>query len=298
MIKQTLYFGNPCYLSLKNKQLVIQFPTDETIKKETTRSIEDIGLIMLDNPQITMTHQVIKALQANNAGIISCDDQHMPHSLLLPLEGHSLQSKRYKFQIEATIPLKKNLWQQTIEAKVTNQIKVLQKLGKPSKRLEVMHKKILSGDPANIEARAAAFYWPTLFDGFTRDRYGDAPNSLLNYGYSIIRSMVARALVGSGLIPTLGIHHSNQYNAFCLADDIMEPARPFIDLIVYDLYIHKKVESFLQKESKQALLSVMTADGMFGKKKSPLMVGYGITAASLAACYKGERRKVKFPLMI
>lgn len=296
MIKKTLYFGNPVYLSLKNKQLVIhQIKEDKEGEVVTSRPVEDIGIVLLDHGQITITHNAIKALQDNMAVIISCDDQHLPHSMMLPLYGHTLHSKKSRHQLEATQPLKKSLWQQTVIAKIKNQIKVLNKIGNPTKRLDVLVNRVQSGDPDNIEGQASVVYWQHLFPGFTRDRYGDPPNNLLNYGYAIIRSIMARALVGSGLIPVSGIFHKNQYNAFCLADDIMEPFRPFVDLLVHDLFEEQKLESFLDKEVKQQILSIATADALFGNKRSPLMIGMSLTSASLADCFEGKKRKIIYP---
>jgi len=297
MIKQTLYFGNPTYLKLKNKQLHIVVKSDDE-EKQVTRSIEDLGVIILDNSQITITHNAIKALQNNKTAIISCDDNHMPNSLMLPLEGHTEQSERFRYQIEATQPLKKNLWQQTVIAKINNQKTVLELLGRPSKRLDILAHRVQSGDNTNIEGQAAAYYWSQYLDGFLRDRYGEPPNNLLNYGYAILRSLVARALVSSGLIPTLGIHHKNKYNAYCLADDIMEPFRPFVDVMAYDLYSNHGESTFLSKESKQKLLSIATVDAFFGKKKSPLMVGLQITTASLAQCFSGQKRRIIYPKFV
>lgn len=297
MIKQTLYFGSQAYISLKNKQLQIR---KKTYEGETiiVRPIEDIAVVILDHGQITITHNAIKALEDNKVALISCDDSHMPASLMLPLQGHSEQTERYKYQIYASIPLKKNLWQQTVIAKIKNQQQVLIKTGKKSSKLDYLIKKVQSGDPSNIEGQAAKYYWDKLFAGFVRDRYGEPPNNLLNYGYAVVRAMIARSLVSSGLLPGLGIHHSNKYNAFCLADDIMEPYRPFVDIIVYDLFENQGLASFLNSNVKKHLLSVATMDAMFGKKKSPLMVGMIMTTASLAACFKGTKRKIKFPLLI
>ena len=297
VIKQTLYFSNPCYLSVKRKQLCIKLYKEKE-EEIITRSIEDIGFIVLDHPQITITHHAIQLLQENKAIILSCDKKHLPQGLMLPLAGHSLQSKKYKSQIEASLPLKKSLWQQTIQYKIINQIEVLKKLEKPYRRLEILQQRVTSGDTENAEGQAAAYYWKQYLPSFKRDQDGEPPNNLLNYGYTILRSMVARSLVVAGLLPTLGIHHKNQYNAYCLADDIMEPARPFIDLLVHEMHDEKNMESFLQPESKRKLLSIMTADALFGKKKSPLMVGYGMTAASLADCYMGKKRKINYPLLI
>jgi CRISPR-associated protein Cas1 len=297
MIKQTLYFGNPTYLNIKNKQLNIQIKT-KVNEKRITRSIEDVGVIVLDNNQITISHNTIKALLENKAAIISCDDRHMPNSVTLPLEGHTEQSERYRYQIEASVPLKKNLWQQTIVAKIRNQKAVLDILEKPSKRLQVLMNRVSAGDAENVEGQAAAYYWSCFIDGFLRDRYGEPPNNLLNYGYAIVRAMVARALVASGLLPTLGIHHKNKYNAYCLADDIMEPYRPFVDLIAYDLFINEDCDTFLSSTAKKRLLAIATADAIFGKKKSPLMVGMSLTSSSLASCYLGTKRKIVYPKII
>ena len=296
MIKRTLYLGNPAYIKVKNAQLVIVMKTP--VDKEIIRPIEDIGVILLDNNQITITHYAIKALMKNKVALISCDDHHMPASLMLPLEGHTQQSEKYRFQIDASVPLKKKLWKQTVTAKIENQKRVLEKLDKPADRLKVLLGRVQSGDSENIEAQAAAYYWPTLLEDFIRDRYGEPPNNLLNYGYAIVRSMIARSLVSSGLLPTLGIHHKNKYNAYCLADDIMEPYRPFIDLICHDMFINKGMESFLSKSSKAQLLSIATVDGQFGLNKRPLMVGMTYTTASLAACFQGEKRKINYPLLI
>ena len=297
MIKQTLYFGNPCNLRLKQKQLSIQLlKADDT--EITTRPIEDIGLVIMDHPQITISHQAIIALQQNKALIISCDDKHMPFGVMYPLDANVEQTKRQRIQLAASLPLKKNLWQQTVEAKVYNQMMVLEHLGQPIQRLEHIYQRVKSGDPENKEGQAAAYYWSQYLEGFIRDRYGEAPNSLLNYGYAIIRAMVARSLVSSGLNLCIGLHHHNKYNAYCLADDIMEPYRPFVDLVVHDLYMNHNLESFLDRESKQALLSVCQVDAMFGKLRRPLMVGMAFTTASLFQCFDNQKRKIIYPKMM
>ncbi len=299
MIKQTLYFSNPAYLSLKNDQLCIKVNPSNKDSQEVTRPIEDIGVIIMDHGQITITHQAIRALQRNKSAIISCDDSHMPAGLMLPFNANSLQSKVMKTQLSASLPLNKNLWQQTIKAKIHNQIAVLRYYGKNTKRLKVLVERVQSGDPNNIEGQASAYYWKTLIDGFVRDQYGDPPNGMLNYGYAIIRSMVARAIVASGLHPTLGIFHKNQYNAYCLADDIMEPYRPFVDAKVLSICHQKEsLEGFLNKNDRASILSVMTADAKYGNKKRPLYIGLSMTTASLVQCYEGKKRKILYPEII
>ncbi len=309
MIKKTLYFGNPTYLSLRNGQLVIKLPEvehsaslPEVIKRQAdiTRAIEDIGVVVLDHKQITITSGCMEALLENNCALITCDSKSMPVGLMLPLYGNTTQNERFRKQLEASLPLKKQLWQQTIQAKIRNQAMVL--VGCREEEVKCMHvwaNNVRSGDPDNLEARAAAFYWKTLFvdvEGFTRDREGIPPNNLLNYGYAILRAVVARGLVISGLLPTLGIHHHNRYNAYCLADDIMEPYRPYVDRLVYSLYKRRESNLSLDKEMKAALLTIPTLEVNIGGKRSPLMVAVGQTTASLYKCFNGELRQIRYPV--
>lgn len=310
MIKKTLYFGNPAYLSLKNAQLVIKLPEVEKndtlpesfkVQTQVTKPIEDIGVVVLDNQRITITTGAMEALLANNCAIITCDQRSMPVGLMLPLSGNTTQSERFRDQIDASLPLKKQLWQQTIQAKISNQASVLATCRKAEVGcLKAWAKDVRSGDPDNFEGRAAAYYWRYLFglhiDGFTRDREGLPPNNALNYGYAILRAIVARALVSSGMLPTLGIHHHNRYNAYCLADDIMEPYRPYVDEYVFQLtQKHGLPSEDLSKAWKAELLLIPTLDVVIGGRKSPLMVGVTQTTASLYKCFSGELRKVAYP---
>jgi len=296
MIKRTLYFGNPAYLHKNLQQLKIVKPDDNT--ELGSVPIEDIGVVLLDHPQITLTHALMAALLERNVAIISCDEKHLPVGLMLPLDGNTLQTERFMAQVEASEPLKKNLWAQTIKAKIENQAAVLAMAGIDNKRLLALVPQIQSGDPDNIEGRAASVYWKLLFgeQEFTRHRFGTMPNAHLNYGYAILRAIVARALVGSGLLPTLGIHHSNKYNAYCLADDVMEPYRPFVDWIVYLMLKNNEIdEDELTREQKVKLLAIASVDVALAGKKSPLMVGMPRTTNSLYECYEGSRRKIIYP---
>jgi CRISPR-associated protein Cas1 len=237
-------------------------------------------------------------LLSNNVAFITCDDSHLPAGMMLPLDGSDTQSERFRWQIDASLPLKKQLWQQTVQAKILNQAAVLEERGIAADNMRYWAKSVRSGDPDNYEGRAAAYYWKNAFPKkieFFRGREGDPPNNLLNYGYAILRAIVARGLVSSGLLPTLGIHHRNKYNAYCLADDIMEPYRPFVDRIV--LRIIDNGENFLELSPgiKSQLLAIASCDVLFGKETSPLMVGLTKTTASLAACYKGSIRKISYP---
>lgn len=308
MIKKTLYFGNPAYLSLQNNQLVIKLPEVErnaslpdSFKKQTvvTKPIEDIGLVVLDNNQITITSGVLEALLENNCSIITCDSKSMPVGLMLPLYGNTVQNERFREQLSASLPLKKQLWQQTIKAKIENQSAVLINcLGEESRCMKIWADDVKSGDSENLEARAAAYYWKTLFadiDGFTRDREGISPNNLLNYGYAVLRAIIARALVSSGLLPTLGIHHHNRYNAYCLADDIMEPYRPYVDELVFGLVQQYGKNLELTRDIKAKLLTIPTLDVIISGKRSPLMIAASQTTASLYKCFSGELRRIVYP---
>lgn len=310
MIKRTLYFGNPAYLSVRLAQLEIRLPEveknstlPESFKASAVKQIpiEDIGVVVLDNKQITITQGALGALLDNNVAVISCDEHRMPSGLMLPLAGNTTQTERFGHQIEASLPLKKQLWQQTIQAKISNQAAVLrQQRGLECGNMAAWAKQVKSGDSDNLEGRAAAFYWKSLFgdiEGFNRDREGIPPNNLLNYGYAILRAIVARSLVGSGLLPTLGIHHHNRYNAYCLADDIMEPYRPYVDKLVTEIVDSGTDISTLTTEIKSKLLSIPVLDVVINDRRSPLMIGVGMTTASLYKCYSGEIRKIAYPIM-
>lgn len=308
MIKKTLYFGNPTYLSLRNNQMVIKLPEVEkcdslsdAFKKQTevTKPIEDIGVVLLDNKQITITSGLMEALLENNCAVITCDSRSMPVGLMLPLCGNITQNERFRDQIDASLPLKKQIWQQTVRQKILNQASVLkEKRGEDVRCMEIWANEVRSGDTENLEARAAAYYWKNMFreiSNFTRNRDGVAPNNLLNYGYAILRAVVARGLVGSGLLPTLGVHHHNRYNAYCLADDIMEPYRPYVDALVVDIVAEMGASLELTKEIKARLLSIPVLDVVIGGKRSPLMIAVGQTTASLYKCFNGELRRVLYP---
>jgi len=305
MIKKTLYFGNPIYLSLRNSQLVLKMPDadnlEESFKREAERTIpiEDIGVVVLDNRRITITTGAMEALLDNNCAIITCNSTNLPVGLMLPLSGNTTQSERFRKQIDASLPLKKQLWQQTVRQKILNQATVLNKnTGAIVKNMQVWANEVKSGDPDNYEARAAAYYWRNIFPtlpNFVRGREGEPPNNLLNYGYAILRACVARGLVGSGLLPTLGIHHHNRYNAYCLADDIMEPYRPFVDDLVINIIQQYPDYSELTLSIKAALLTIPSLDVMLDGKRSPLMIAVGQTTASLAKCFNGELRKITYP---
>tara|TARA_R110001592_G_scaffold344806_1_gene636344 strand:- start:126 stop:1013 length:888 start_codon:yes stop_codon:yes gene_type:complete len=291
MIKRTLFFSNKCSLSTKNEQLVIK--NEAQITK--TVPIEDIGFIVIENHETYISIPALSKLTSNNVGVIFCDNKHMPQSMLLNLDQHHIQQRHFVNQINASEPLKKQLWQQVIKYKISNQAQILKQLGKNNNPLDYYASKVLSGDSDNREAVSASYYWKNIFDfDFKRERVGVYPNLFLNYGYIVLRAAVARALSGSGLLNTLGIHHHNKYNAFCLADDIMEPYRPLIDAKVIEI-MKNYDEQDLVTPIKLELLSVLTQTVYFKDKESPLMVALTKTTSSLQQCFSGKTRKIVYP---
>jgi len=321
MIKRTLYFGNPAYLNLSNAQLMVRLPEVENLspdlskgegensivqkwKKELTATIpiEDIGIVVLDHKQITITQALMEALLDNNVVLITCNSTHHPSGLMMPLSGNSIQSERFREQINASEPLKKQLWAQTVEQKIKNQKAHLQSRGIKNDFLVPLHKNVKSGDSENAEGIAAAYYWKALSPAllhnqneFKREREGVSPNNYLNYGYSLLRATMARSIVSAGLLPTLGIFHKNRYNAYCLADDLMEPYRPLVDKVVCNILQEHPLNEDIPKEIKTALLKIPAMDVIIDDEKSPLMNATQRTAVSLVRCFTGEQRKLLYP---
>ncbi|MDT8411507.1 MAG: type II CRISPR-associated endonuclease Cas1 [Vicingaceae bacterium] len=290
MIKRTLFFGNKSSLTTRNEQLIIK--TDE---KEASIPIEDIGFVVIENQESYISLPTINKLINNNVAVIFCNEKHMPSSMLMNLDGHHLQHEFFKAQINASEPLKKQLWQQTVKTKIQHQAQLLEKIGQANTPLNYYASKVLSGDSDNREGAAAAYYWKHIFDfDFKRERYGEHPNAFLNYGYIVLRAAVARALAGSGLLNTIGIHHRNKYNAFCLADDIMEPYRPLVDIKVLEI-INNYDTTELTTEIKAELLSILTQNVYYQNQVSPLMVALNKTTSSLQQCFAGSSKKIIYP---
>lgn len=290
MLKKTILLENKATLTTKNRQLVIKSET-----RESSIPIEDIGFIVIDHAEIYLSITAMNLLVENNSSVIICNTNHLPNGMFLNLNSHHIQQEIFKNQINASVPLKKQLWQQTIIEKITNQGILLEKITGNKNSFDFLCSKVLSGDSSNMEGVAAAQYWKLFFEiPFKRERFGDYPNSFLNYGYAILRAATARALSGSGLLNTLGIHHKSKYNAFALADDIMEPFRPIVDEKVFELmqtYDEQELNTVLKSE----LLQILTRTVYFKEEKSPLMVALQKTASSLQQCYTGERKKIKYP---
>lgn len=295
MIKRTILVENKSSITTKNQQLVLKSEV-----RENTIPIEDIGFLVLDHAEIYLSIPAMNLIIENNTAIIICGSNHLPNGMFLNLNSHHIQQEIFKNQIETSIPLKKQLWQQTIIEKIKNQGELLEKITKNKNTFEFLASKVLSGDTSNMEGVAAQQYWKNFplpnheKDGIKRERYGDYPNNFLNYGYAILRAATARALSGSGLLNTLGIHHKSKYNAFALADDIMEPFRPIVDEKVFEI-MKRYQEQELNTAIKAELLQMLTQTVYFKEEKSPLMVGLQKTASSLQQCFTGDRKKIKYP---
>lgn len=294
MLKRTLAFTNPYHLSLKNRQMIIREKGDSGTCASVP--VEDIGYVILENQEISITMPLLNALADNNVAVIVCSDKFMPNAMLMNLDSNSTQGERFRAQLSAKEPLKKNIWKQIVEAKIRNQSALLCKLGKDGDSLKPCYQNVKSGDSDNREGVAAKLYWNELFgENFMRFRTGPSPNDMLNYGYTVLRAAVARSLSGSGLLPGIGVFHRNRYNSFPLADDVMEPYRPFVDEIVF--HLHANGENSLTKYSKAEILKLLYVDTFFENVTRPLDIGLSITTASLAKCYNGLQKKISYPLL-
>jgi len=293
MIKRIIEVSNPAHLHLRNYQMIIK----KEGENDSSVPVEDIGILVLANPSITISQSLIASCQENNCTIVFCDQKHFPVSILLPIASNSTHSKVLNIQTSVKKPLKKRLWQKIIIAKTEAQARTLSFLKKDPSPLSTMKKRIKSGDTKNIESQAARIYWLKLFGkGFTRNYKESGINSLLNYGYSLVRASVARSLCGTGLHPALGIHHHNQYNPMCLADDLMEPLRPLVDRKVYEL--NETGISELDKKTKLSLLSILSENVLLETTKFPMIVANQHMAVSLKKAFLEGPSALRIPELI
>ena len=291
MIKRTIEISRePAHLTVQLDQLLL--------KRDgaTVASIpcEDIGVVLVDHPATTYTHAALAQLAGVDAAVVVCGRDHMPAAILLPLADHSQVVWRVKDQVALAGPLKKQLWKQIVQAKIRAQAANLGS-GPARTRLLELARSVRSGDPDNSEAQASKVYWSAWLEGvaFRRQRHGDGPNPLLNYGYAVVRAAIARALVAAGLLPSLGIKHSNRSNAFCLADDLIEPLRPVVDAKVREL--HQRGQTELDQPTKAELLKLLVMETRVGDQTGPLMVNLHRMVASLVKCFAGEAKRIDFP---
>lgn len=293
MIKRTLFFSNAVCLTLKYKQLVI---FNKDTQEETSVPIEDIGFVVIENNLVYVSIPVINELAANNAAVIFCNDKHLPFTMNLPLDCNTIQNQVFSVQIGASLPTKKKCWKQIIEHKITNQAKVLEKFNFNAIQIYECARNVKSGDSTNRESVAARIYWDSLIStDWVRDRFGVYPNNFLNYGYAILRAATARSLVGSGLLPTLGIHHHNKYDAYALANDLMEAYRPFVDDEVITYTRENPDIREITVDFKKIILQILTRDVDMGNMVRPLMVALSMTSASLVRVLKKEATSLSLP---
>ena len=301
MVGRTILLSKPLKVALKDRQLCLTIYEDGEANMVQT-PVEEVATVVIDHPQVVITTPAMVAMMQQNVNVVYCDDKHLPTGILKSTGNNHLINKRARMQLRASKPLQKSLWKYTVRCKIDNQGRLLSKYGRNREPLVRLGKKVRSGDPDNREGQAARYYWSHLFDdlqGFTRDRYGDYPNMMLNYGYSILRSAVARQLGAAGLINIVGIHHHNQYNAFCLADDIMEPYRPMVDELVFDSYLHGLgADGVIDLEVKKVLLSIENQKVKLLGKTTELGIALERTAYSLVDSYdKGEQR-LTYPTLL
>ena len=298
MIKRTIEISSgPVHLALKNGQMLLKRGSDEL----HSIPVEDIGLLVLSHPAISYTHGLLYKLLDFNVAVLFCNDRHLPEGLLLPFQDNQVYSERLKYQTKASKPLKKRIWQQTVRAKIKAQSRLLKALHSDDDGIGNMAKKVKSGDPENKEATAAVRYWKALFPDlkFRRIQGGDGLNTLLNYGYAVLRAAVARSITAAGLHPSMGVHHHNKYNPYCLADDIMEPMRPLVDEIVYKLYKEQGTQKIqLLPSIKKPLLGLLGDSVEIRGSKYPLMESLHLVAGDLVDCYSGKKRKLRFPIRL
>ncbi len=302
MIKRTVEIStHGCYVHSRHKQLVIE-KGEETLGSVP---IEDIGVLIIDSPQITMSSGLISYLAEANVALIFTDAKHLPSSISIPFSGHSTQTKILQQQVAISAPQRKRMWTDIVSAKIAGQARSLELAGKDGTGLLEISKRVPSGDPKNLEAYAARIYWQRLFGtDFRRDRDADDANKLLNYGYAVLRASMARAIVATGMHPAFGIHHTNQYNPMPLADDLMEPLRPFIDARVFAIERElepdadgSEPEFKLDTAVKADLLGVLGNDCRFDKRTMPLLVAIGLYAASVKQVFSREAERPLFPLL-
>lgn len=298
MIKRTIAITTPCHLSLRQEQMLVRSKLFEDDTGKTV-PVEDMGMLLMEHAQVTVTQGLLAKLMEHNVAVVHCNEQHHPIGMLLNFQGNSTQTESFIAQAEASKPLKKQLWQQIVKAKVRNQALVLEATGQDAGRLHKLAQEVRSGDVDNREGVAAVYYWPRLFKsmpGFQRGREEAYPNNVLNYGYAILRAIVARAVVGSGLHPTLGLFHRNRYNAFCLADDLMEPYRPLVDQLVAGMVADRpRDREELDQEAKIKLLRIPTLDVEMNGRKRPLLVAVSETSASLTRAFLSNETKLALP---
>ncbi|MEO0280786.1 MAG: type II CRISPR-associated endonuclease Cas1 [candidate division WOR-3 bacterium] len=283
----------PVKLSSEYEQLILTKNGTEILKTP----LNEIAVLLISTPLASISTNVISLITKNKGMIITCDHFYLPVGVFLPYELNYIQYERIQKQINASLPLKKQLWKQIISEKINSQASVLKKLKGSDFGLYYISEKVQSGDSTNLEAYSSKIYWKELFgEKFKRDKDLPGVNSILNYGYTILRAMTARAVCCSGLNPTLGIFHHNKYNSFCLADDLMEPYRPIVDELTYRLIIQSGIQLFLTKELKKEIIEHLL-NKKFEVKKEKFSLNESLfkLSSSLVNVYTGKEKKLNIP---
>ena len=295
MIRRTVEFSTPgTRLSVAYGQLVVERPNQPKV----TLPMEDLGVVIVDDGRALYTQAVFWGLLEAGATVLITGRDHLPVGMMLPLEGHHAQTERHRAQAQASEPMRKQTWQAIVRAKITQQAAVLSYFNGNSAGLGTMVRRVRSGDPENLEAQAAQRYWPLLFGrGFHRDREAEGVNALLNYAYAVLRAALARAIVAAGLIPSLGVHHRHRNNPFCLADDLLEPYRPYVDWrvrLVVDNH-NGSPPQVADRQTRAALLSLLNETVRVGDRREPLLLAMHSSAASLCQALTGGKRTLCLP---
>lgn len=294
MLNRILDFSDaPARLSVRYDNLCVE-PEGQA---EVSMPLSDIAVLVVSHPQIRYTHAVLAGLAEAGGVFVTCNRDRLPIGMLMPLEGHYVQVERFAAQAAAPLPLKKRLWQQIVQAKILSQSRLLAELHGSDFGLAALAPAVRSGDPSNIEARAARRYWQLLFSDkeFRRDRDAEDQNRLLNYGYAVLRALVARALCGAGLHPSLGIHHHNKYSTYCLADDLMESLRPVVDRIAVELAGQFSSGAELERAAKRAVIEALLGRYKLAGEQRTLFDISARMATSLADCFLGTSKKLALP---
>lgn len=316
MIKKTIEISQQAvHLAVQHRQLVIQ-PFDGDKQQARTIPCEDIGVVLIDHPAVTMTHRALTMLTDCGAAVVFCGPDHLPAGMMLPLSTHTQVVERMQIQINASQPARKNLWKMLVRAKVNRQADNLPEDSPAARTLRTLAGEVKSGDTTNVEGQAARIYWAAWLAGedqprlqssvtagqmadlksFKRDQDGlDPANVLLNYGYTVLRAALGRAIVSAGLIPSLGIAHRHRANAFALADDLIEPFRPLVDACVRELLQAGQASQGLTPAVKAVLLSLLTHPVKYGQTQGPLMVALHRYLASFVQCLTDVKQRLMIP---
>ncbi|MCK6604015.1 MAG: type II CRISPR-associated endonuclease Cas1 [Ignavibacteriaceae bacterium] len=295
MLKRTIEIAGEYYITIDLERIKLSNKGDPGNEKFIP--LQDSGTIIIDNHSVTLSVAFLQKCAEYNIALVVCGKTHLPASMLMHLHCNQLQTERFNFQIKASQPLRKQIWKQLIQAKIRNQALLLKATGRKYGKVYKLISKVTSGDSFNAEGQAAKIYWQELFSDieFTREREGNCPNNYLNFGYTILRSATARALTGAGLMATIGIKHKNRYNDFPLADDVMEPYRPFTDRSVLECIKKFGMMDDLTKEVRAHLIQSVYDDVIIGDERTPLSLAISQTAVSLSEVFSGKKKILKLP---